>query len=183
MKSLQGQFLIATPKLLDPNFFHSVILIVEHDENGALGLVLNRPTEMTIAEAWKQVSEMPYPNAALVYQGGPCEGPLMVLHTQAAAGLIQVIPGMYYSTEASSISRLVELDAAPMKFFVGYAGWQAGQLEEELVESAWLVAPATVPQVFSETENLWASLAKSSHRHYVIPNIDPKVIPPDPSYN
>src|SRR5205814_2997514 len=84
MKSLQGQLLIASPKLFDPNFFRSVVLLVQHTENGALGLILNHPLEMTIANAWEQVSEMPCEATGVLHQGGPCDGPLMVLHTEAS---------------------------------------------------------------------------------------------------
>src|SRR5687768_5273835 len=92
MKSLQGQLLIASPKLFDPNFFRSVVLLVQHTDAGALGLVLNRPLEMTINDAWGQVSETPCDATGFLHQGGPCEGPLMVLHTDSALPELPVIP-------------------------------------------------------------------------------------------
>ena len=183
LRSLQGCLLIATPALVDPHFFHSVVLIVEHNEDGATGVVLNRPTQMTVAEAWQQVSAAPYPNAAPVFQGGPCPGPLIVLHNQEAASQIEVLPGVHYSTDAAKIAWLIAHDAAPMKFIVGYAGWQAEQLEGELAESAWVVVPATAGQIFGDPENLWATMAKTFLRNRTVPNVDPKALPPDPSVN
>jgi putative transcriptional regulator len=183
MKSLQGYFLVASAKLLDPNFFHSVILVVQHDENGAIGLVLNQPTQTTIAQAWKQVSETPYENTSLVHQGGPCEGPLMVLHTRESSAQVDVLPGVYFSNQADSISSLVELEAQPLRFFVGYAGWQALQLESEIAESAWLVVPASAGQVFDPSADQWVALTRQAMRSTAVANIDPKLIPPDPSMN
>ena len=109
MKSLQGQLLIASPKLFDPNFFRSVILLVQHGENGALGLVLNRPLEMTIANAWEQVSEMPCEATGFLHQGGPCDGPLMVLHTDASIPEMPVIPEVRSSSGASATLTTLEL--------------------------------------------------------------------------
>src|ERR1700761_360810 len=83
---LKGKVLVASAELLDPNFARSIVLIVQHDENGAMGLVLNRPLETTVAEAWTQVSAVPYPNNDTLFQGGPCEGPLMVVHREAERG-------------------------------------------------------------------------------------------------
>jgi putative transcriptional regulator len=183
MKSLQGYFLIASAKLLDPNFFHSVILVVQHDENGAIGLVLNQPTQMTIAQAWSQISQAPYENSALVHQGGPCEGPLMVLHARESAAQVAVLPGVYFSNQADSITSLVELDADPMRFFVGYAGWQAMQLESEIAESAWMVLPASAAEVFDAPADQWTVLTRRFQRSTAVANIDPKLIPRDPSMN
>jgi len=81
MKSLQGHLLIASPTLLDPNFRKSVVLLVQHNEEGAMGLVLNRPTETKLCEAWTQVAETDCASDASLNLGGPCEGPLMALHT------------------------------------------------------------------------------------------------------
>jgi len=183
MKSLQGHFLIASPDLLDPHFFHAVVLIVQHDENGAMGVILNRPTEMTMGEAWKQVSDMSYDNSSVVYQGGPCEGPLMVLHTQEAASQIEVLPGVHFTTDAASVTQLIELDADPLRFFVGYAGWQAQQLEAELADAGWLLVRATADQIFCPPDDLWTRLIKAAVPHSVVANINPKLIPPDPSVN
>src|ERR1700681_3550194 len=69
--SLEGQFLVASRELLDPSFARSVVLLVQHSEEGAMGLVVNRPTKTTLAEAWKQVSEAPCPMNGLIYLGGP----------------------------------------------------------------------------------------------------------------
>ena len=142
MSERRGQLLIATSPLKDPNFHRTVVLIVRDDDNGTFGLVLNRPLEMTIANAWEQVSEMPCEATGLLHQGGPCDGPLMVLHTDASIPEMTVIPDVFFTTDRDSIQQLVTQNHSKMKFFVGYAGWSPGQLEQELSQNAWLTVEA-----------------------------------------
>src|SRR6478736_914238 len=104
---LKGKVLIASPKLLDPNFAHAVVLIVQHDENGAMGLVINRPLETTVQEAWTQVSAVPYPNDSPLFFGGPCDGPLLVLHTDSSRGQMEVSQGIWLSSDADAVKNLV----------------------------------------------------------------------------
>jgi putative transcriptional regulator len=180
--SLQGHLLIAAPRLMDPNFFRSVILIVQHNDEGAMGLVLNRPLDITVQAAWEQVSEIPCQAEGNILQGGPCDGPLMAVHGDAKLAELFVLEGVCFSTEKDSLEKLV-LDQSPVKFFVGYSGWGAGQLESELEQGGWLVIPATAEQVFSTDEELWRSLHRLITRATAYPGIDPRRIPPDPSVN
>ena len=182
---LKGKVLIAVPELLDSNFARAVVLIVQHDENGAMGLILNRPLETTVQEAWEQVSSVPYPNVDPLYQGGPCEGPLMVLHQdidRAQMEITDVDGGAYLSTDADAVRALVTDALEPIKFFVGYAGWSADQLESELKQGSWLVASIELSRIFSTPPELWLTLLKQA-RHTMMPAIDPRRIPPDPSVN
>lgn len=183
MKSLQGQLLVATPKLMDPNFFHTVILMVQHSDEGALGVVLNRPLETTIQTAWEQVSEIPCNIEGVLHQGGPCEGPLMVVHGDAALSQIEVVPGVHFSTDKDSVEQLVTNESGPAKFFVGYSGWAGGQLEREMEEGAWLTIEATSDRVFSGGTELWETLLKTISRAAKFPYLNPKLIPDDPSLN
>src|SRR3954463_9671403 len=124
---LKGKVLVASTELLDPNFARAVVLIVQHDENGAMGLVINRPLETTVQEAWTQVSSVPYPNDDPLYHGGPCEGPLIVLHKNADRGQMEIYDGIWLSSDADAVKALVDDAVEPMKFFVGYAGWSPMQ--------------------------------------------------------
>ncbi|MDB5293741.1 MAG: hypothetical protein JWL69_4982 [Phycisphaerales bacterium] len=183
MKSLQGQLLIASPQLTDPNFARSVVLIVQHNEEGALGLILNRPLEATMQDVWEQVSEEPCQTEASLHQGGPCEGPLMAVHAQESLGQMEVVPGIYFSTDREAFEELVSRDRDDVKFFVGHSGWSPGQLEEELESGAWLIAPAKAQHVFSEGETLWAKLRRAVSLLTSFPWLDPKLIPDDPTVN
>ena len=179
---LKGKVLVAAGELLDPNFARSIVLIVQHDENGAMGLVLNRPLETTVAEAWTQVSAVPYPNDDPLFQGGPCEGPLMVVHKEAERGQMEIGAGIFLSSDADAVKALVSDAIEPMKFFVGYSGWSPMQLEAELAEGAWNVAAVDIDEVFATPDQCWEVLIKKT-RNRSLPAVDPRRIPPDPSVN
>ncbi|HMB95373.1 MAG TPA: YqgE/AlgH family protein [Tepidisphaeraceae bacterium] len=182
-KSLQGHFLIASPNLRDPNFFHSVILLVQHDENGTLGLVLNSPLNVTVQSAWKELSESPCEIDGTLNRGGPCESVLMALHTDTEASDIQVLDGVHFSQAKEAIEHIVSHDDGHVRLFVGYAGWSSGQLETELANGSWLVTPAKVDQIFQSNQNLWESLTKELNHATLTQWLGPKIVPRDPTVN
>lgn len=184
MKSLQGQILVASPKLVDPNFFHTVVLMVQHNDEGALGLVLNRPLQTTVKEMWEQVDEGTQCEVdGSLHQGGPCEGALMVVHAQETCAESEVAGGIFFCMRRDAIERLVGENEAAMKFFVGYAGWTAGQLDAEMDEGSWLMTPATPEMVFEGDEHIWTDLIRALSRAAITEMVDPKRIPEDPSVN
>ncbi len=160
--SLRGQLLIATPTLADPNFFRSVVLIAEHSEEGAMGLVLNRPLEVLVADAVEPLRPLVEADAA-VYQGGPVE-PQAVLALAEFADPIDAASVAFNEIGFVSSDPDVEtLQSAVRRarVFAGYAGWSPGQLEEELGEEAWLVEPAQPTDVFTDdAEALWSSVLR-----------------------
>ena len=184
MDNLQGQLLVASPQLRDPNFHRSIILIVRDEEDGAMGLVLNRPLEMTVAEACAQVLETPCTVEASLHEGGPCEGPMMVLLAGEAYGEAigdqEVFSGVWFITNKDEIESLLADGGADLKCFVGYAGWTQGQLESELAAGAWLAHPADPENVFSADPRQWSKLMTQIT---LGDEIDPKRIPDDPSVN
>ncbi len=185
MKSLQGHLLIASDTLLDANFYRTVVLIVQHNEHGALGLILNRPLDMTLEDVWEQISEMPCLNDAPLHQGGPCEGTLMILHGDDSLSPLEVLPGVYFSTEKEDVEHLVSGygDNSPAKFFVGYSGWSADQLEGELESGAWLTLPATARHIFETAGDLWTILCRRINLTATYPWLSIHLIPDDPSVN
>ena len=180
MQSLAGKLLIASKTLMDPNFVQTVILIVQHDENGALGLVLNRALKTTIKEACEQALEIPCELDGPLYQGGPCEGPLMVLHAYDTAGQMEVVEEVHFTTQRDHIEWLLTQSDARAKFFVGYSGWAGAQLEGEMETGSWLTADATSTIVYTDDERSWQQLVKEITWSRWI---DPKRIPDDPSVN
>jgi putative transcriptional regulator len=183
MQSLTGQLLIASPTLTAPEFQASVVLMVQHDEDGALGVVINRPLETTIDEAWEQVSDEVCPRQDPLHYGGPCEGPLMVVHTFEEYSEIDVSDGIHFCTDKEHVQWLLSHDEAPMKFIVGYAGWAPGQLENEIAQGAWLTLDATHQRVFEEGEPWQALMREASQTSGILKDVNPNIIPPDPSMN
>lgn len=182
MNSLQGHLLIAVPELLDPNFFQRVVLIVRHDEEGAFGLVLNRPTKMGVKQVWEQVSHTPIESSDPVYLGGPVEGPLMALHSQADLAELEITPRVCYSVQSDQLESLVMQAQGPKKFFLGFAGWSPGQLEGELEEGVWVTLLASYDHVFYSDEDLWRRLIREAQSP-ILAALNIKHVPQDPSMN
>jgi putative transcriptional regulator len=183
MKSLQAHLLVAAPELLDPNFVRTVVLLVEHSDQGAFGLVLNRLTTMPLEQAWQQVKDSPCAAEAVLRLGGPCEGPLMVLHNRPQWHDKEVLPGLFFSVSPENIEPLVTENNGPALFFAGYAGWGPGQLESELEAGGWLTAPTTAEEVLSGDETLWERTVRRLNDARLVDQLGIKHVPVDPRVN
>lgn len=162
MNSLQAHLLIATTDLAEP-FTRSVVLLVRHGSDGALGLILNRRTSATLKEAWARVSETPCHRDDDLFLGGPCEGPLVALHTHELLLEIEVLPGLYFCSGKERLESLAaQQDGAicTAKFFAGYSGWAPGQLEDEIARGSWSVMPAQNEHVFWPDDKLWTQATR-----------------------
>lgn len=180
MKSLTGKFLLAAPPLVDPNFVRTVVLIVRHDEDGAFGLVVNRPTPLDIATALGDTLEAAHDIALPVYFGGPCPGPAFVLHTDPTIGGEEPLEGVFVTTDREAIETLLRNRSEPFKLFASYSGWSKGQVEGELAEGSWLVLDATNDDIFTSDPHLWTRLHTRANLSRFV---KPDRIPDDPLVN
>jgi len=161
MDSLRGHLLVAGPGLVDPNFRRTVVLVGEHGEDGAMGVVLNRPSGVELEEAVPPLVELDGVDD-VVFVGGPVEPRSIVVlgdfvePDRAGAlvfGSIGFLPSEVEPQEIGELSRA--------RVYAGYAGWGAGQLEGELEEGSWIVEPAAPEDVFTEApEQLWSSVLR-----------------------
>lgn len=180
MPSYKGKFLVASPRLRDPNFVKTVVLLVQHGEQGALGVVLNRPSGLTVREATDQLPDVPDGPDTPLHVGGPCPGPLVALHADPETAEIEVCDGLYFSAEKSKVERLLRDGNAKTRFFAGYSGWGAGQLEGEMEEGSWLLVPATREVVFDPGSDPWGRLNTYATLGGTVPL---ERIPDDPHLN
>jgi len=158
-----GALLVASPAIDEPTFARAVVLVLDHDEDGALGVVLNRASELEVTDTlagWAPLAADP----PVLFGGGPVE-------PAAVVGLGDTRPGR---TDGGTVIvdrvRLVDLDGDPalaaadlhqVRLFAGYAGWAPDQLEEELDEGAWYPVPATADDVFTrEPDGLWRAVLR-----------------------
>lgn len=182
--SLSGRVLVATPALTDPNFHRAVVLILEHNVEGAIGLVLNRPSDVRVADAlpgWEDVAASP----SVVFAGGPVERDAIIALGRAHP---ETIPGADWVPIVDHL-RIVDLTAGPAvavaavadaRIFVGYAGWSAGQLEAEVAEDAWFVAEAReLDAVNHDPDSLWAAVLRRQPGELALFS----TYPDDPSLN
>lgn len=179
MEPQVGSLLIASPHLLDPNFFRSVVLLFQYDEEGAAGLVLNRPLQVSTNEIWPQISPNACAVQAPVYGGGPVGGPLMALHSRLMYSEICCLACVLFSVDRDHVVAVVEEGKPPLRIFSGYAGWGPGQLEREIQEGSWMITATSDSFVFSEPDTQWRRACDSLGRqivfgdHSVRPRIDP----------
>jgi putative transcriptional regulator len=183
VSSLTGRLLVATPALADPNFDRAVVLLLDHDEEGTLGVLLNRPTPVgvgDILEPWADLAGEP----GVVFQGGP-------VSLDSALGLA-VIPGddgpPGWRRVHGAIG-LVDLDTPPellakaigsLRIFAGYAGWAPGQLEHELAAGAWYVVESEPGDVSSpQPDSLWRAVLRRQRGKLAMV----ATYPDDPSLN
>ena len=184
MRSLKGHLLIASPGLLDPNFAKTVVLMLDHSEDGAAGLVLNRPTEATVADIAETVFSTPIDWDKRLNLGGPVAGPLMVLHEVEALSDREILPGLYHSVELGQVRELVLGRVEPSMILANYAGWGPGQLEGEFDVDSWLTLPATRNHVFgTEGEDLWKVVVQAVNARKLSDFLGLREVPPDPTLN
>jgi putative transcriptional regulator len=153
---LANQFLIAMPGMVDPNFAGSVIYLFEHTERGAMGLVVNRPTELDLGTLFDKI-ELKLEIAPLleqpVYFGGPVQVERgFVLHEPIPSPSYSsslIIPGGLTMTTSKDVLEALAIGNGPRKFLMtlGYAGWSAGQLEEEITLNGWMNVPLSRQQM------------------------------------
>ncbi|HVV59759.1 MAG TPA: YqgE/AlgH family protein [Gaiellaceae bacterium] len=169
MDSLQGRLLVSSPSLLDPHFRRTVVLIAHHDEEGAMGLVLTRPSDVAAVDAVPALAGLPGADDA-VHVGGPVQPEaFMVLAefedvTEAAAPIFEGVGFVPAEAEPEDLS------IRRLRLFSGYAGWSAGQLELELAEpSAWIVVPAVADDAFADDPDaLWRTVLHRAGRQYEV---------------
>jgi putative transcriptional regulator len=183
MESLEGHLLVAAPQLLDPNFARALVLLIEHNDEGAFGLVVNRPVSKTLQELWREVGSAPCHSRQPVYLGGPVPGPLISLHNRPAMAEAQPAPGVFFAAKKQHLDALVLSEEPAYKIFLGHAGWGAGQLETEIEQGAWRSLPATAELVFSTADDLWEIIFRELGHSLLRSMIDVKELPPDPTLN
>ena len=180
MEDLQGSLLIAGASLLDPNFRRTVVLIGHHDAGGAVGVVLNRPSEVEVADAAPPLARLVEPGERL-FIGGPVESAAAVvladLEHPERAGVV-AFGSIGFLPEETGPDELGEIRRA--RVFAGYAGWGPGQLEGELGEGSWIVEPASAADVFTaDPDGLWGTvLRRKGPRFSLLASM-----PLDPSMN
>lgn len=165
---LTNQFLISMPSLKDPNFEKTVTYICAHNEDGAMGIVINKPLEIGLGEIFVQM-EIPVDNAdannQAVFQGGPVHidhGFILHQSNREWDSSIIVSPEISVTTSKDILEAIADGDG-PVESLValGYAGWSAGQLEQELMDNAWLTGPADTDIIFNtSSDQCWERAAQ-----------------------
>jgi len=167
MKSLRGQLLISSGGLYDPNFRHTVVLVGEHNADGALGVILNRALNVTVEQALPPLSDL-VPPGELLFQGGPVQPESAVLLAEMAEPSLADLP-VFGSVGflVGDVSAEIHGSILRARVFAGYSGWGPGQLEAEMAEDSWILEPARVEDVFNEAPDLlWSRVLQRKGPEY-----------------
>ncbi len=164
--SLTNHFLIAMPQLNDPNFFHTVTYICQHDEEGAMGIIINRPIGMNMGEVYSHL-EIDCDDAKLsnqpIFFGGPvqCERGFVLHRGGNWEGTMEIAEDLSLTTSSDILGDIAQHNGPNQNLVaLGYAGWGAGQLEEEMAANAWLSVPANSEIIFDlPVEKRWKAAA------------------------
>jgi putative transcriptional regulator len=179
-ESLRGKLLIASPALVDPNFARSVVLITEHSEEGAMGMVLNRPSDAELGDITPELAAIA--GDGPIFVGGPVQPDALVLLAEfsdpgASAWIVAADVGL-----VSADTSIEELEASVRRgrAYAGYSGWGPGQLEAELEADSWIVEPPLPTELFpDDPDALWSDvLARKGGQYALVARM-----PLDPSVN
>ena len=180
MNSLRGQLLISSGGLYDPNFRHTVVLVGEHNTEGALGIVLNRALDVKVDDVIPALSDW-VPQGELLFEGGPVQPTSPVLLAELTDSTLADIPVMgAIGFLVGEISTELRRSVRRARVYAGYSGWGPGQLEQEMDVDSWIIDPAREEDVFTDAPDLlWSRVLrrKGPEFHYM------SRIPFDPSMN
>src|SRR5947209_6644194 len=177
-ESLRGSLLIAAPQLLDPNFRRTVVLIAEHGEEGAMGVILNRPSGMTVADAAPDLEPLVGPTAP-IFAGGPVQPTSGVVLAEVAETDDAIFDDVVLVPGLGELADVID-GADRVKVFAGYAGWGPGQLEGELEREDWILEPARPGDVFlDDADSLWGMVLERKGGQFALL----ARMPDDPSLN
>jgi len=180
MESLRGSLLISSGSLYDPNFRHTVVLIGEHNKDGALGVVLNRALDVTVEEVAPPLSAL-VPPGELLYQGGPVQPEGIVLLAEVAdPELLDILVFESVGFLVGDVPEDVKPNIVRARIFAGYSGWGPGQLEAEMDMGSWIIEPAQLDDVFTDSPDLlWSRVLRRKGPEYRLLSR----MPYDPSMN
>jgi putative transcriptional regulator len=172
LQPLQGRLLISEPALRDFYFSKGVVLLIEHEqEEGSFGLIVNKPIHLKLNEVVKAFPKNDFP----LYLGGPVHPErLFYLHTlgEQLPGSLNVFGNIYWGGDINKLMELIDLKLVgpeQVRFFIGYSGWEKGQLNREMGEKSWIVTQATQDIVLAGSpEALWGSILKKLGNDYAI---------------
>lgn len=180
MESLRGHLLISSGGLHDPNFRHTVVLVGEHNADGALGVVLNRALNITVEQAIPPLNDL-VPTDEPLYQGGPVQTDGAVLLVELAQpDLVDILAFGSVGFLVGEVAAEIRSSILRARVFLGYSGWGPGQLEAELAADTWIIEPARVEDVFSDAPDLlWSRVLSRKGPEYRMMSR----MPYDPSMN
>jgi putative transcriptional regulator len=178
-----GKLIIATPKLNETPFSQAVVLIVQQNDTGTFGVVLNRPANDHVKRLWRTITGCPRsPSEDYISLGGPLTGPVFALHQDSGCSEQRVDCGLYFATSPKNLRKLALEATRPFRIFFGAVAWQEGQLEKELESGVWVACTGTKDLIFADAQFQW-ELSLRSYGRELLASIGIDRFPANPEHN
>ncbi len=163
MSDLAPGILIAVPQMDDPNFARSVVLLVEHNESGAMGITVNRPSDVALADIGKEHGMTVHPRAGNAFIGGPVqrERGFLVHRRRDVGDSVELLDDVFLSVSTDALRTLLAGEPESYRLCLGYAGWGPGQLEREMVAGGWLNSAISARRIFdTPVDKMWDAVIR-----------------------
>ncbi len=152
---LRGQLLVASRALEETPFSRTVVLVLQANNDGTFGVVLNRPADSGMIQAWEQISKSPQNVRSHLACGGPMGGPVFAVHQDVSVGEIEIGDGLFVTTSADALGKLFDGPDQTYRVFMGIAGWKKGKLEEEIARGCWYLLDRRPGEAIANPDRLW----------------------------
>ncbi|MEM7454735.1 MAG: YqgE/AlgH family protein [Planctomycetota bacterium] len=180
-----GTLLVATPVLDDSNFRQTVILLLQHNDQGSFGVVLNRPADANIRKAWENLAgnEAEDARSENIVHGGPVGGPVFAIHQHEVFGEMEMPCGIFVSARSENLKLLIQNEVERYKIVFGISSWDVGQLQSEIDAGCWFTVSADADHVFGEMEWMWEQQLRRYGREVTRLVFGLGELPEDPQLN
>lgn len=180
---LAGDLIIATPQLNESPFSQAVVLIVQQNDTGTFGVVLNRPASEQVKRLWRTMTGYSHSEAENhISLGGPLSGPVFALHQDIECSEQKVECGLYFATSPQNLKKLAKDATLPYKIFFGAVAWQTEQLEKEIDAGAWVACSGSKELIFADSEFQW-ELSLRNYGRNLLKSIGINQFPKNPELN
>lgn len=177
-----GAMLVASPALHNTPFQQAVVFVLQNNAEGTFGVVLNRPANEKIKYAWQKLIGTDSSERYIVH-GGPIGGPVFAIHQEKSLGEIEMPDGIFVSAGSDTFEQLVQNDNSRYRIVFGIAGWQNGQLTNELEKGLWFSLDASAEAVFDDVESMWEKSLRRYGRQLMRDVVGINEMPADPLAN
>lgn len=166
MNDYLGKFLIASPKLDQTVFGRSVVYVFQDNDDATVGVILNRPADDKVKQAWEGMVG-PSASNGVISIGGPIPGPVVAIHEDRSAAEIELPNGIYTSASQDNIQYLATQMDSPVHVFFGLSGWQVGQLKTEVNDGHWIPVPPIKDLLFRQSSDLWSEALNRFENRFI----------------
>jgi putative transcriptional regulator len=177
-----GSFLVAAPSLKGSPFEQTVVFVIQHDKHGTFGVVLNRPAAPELKTAWQLLSGSRSGDSCIVH-GGPIGGPVFAIHQEKTLAELEMPGGICVSADKQVLNRLAQRHEADYRIVFGVAGWQFGQLSDEIQQGVWFSLEADPQHLFDDPDFMWENFLRQYGRQVLEEIVEPRHIPENPWLN